>query len=248
MQEKDKIDSIAKKIQSKLISIGFLWIDIAIKDELNELEWLMNKLIRQWKSKLAREDIQDIIKEFKSKSSRKNYPLFSDQDDNDNYPSYHSAIIEMIQEFRLSLNEEPRKAILSINVDSQDYISKSRIDELRLLNLNNFDISKLIRLCEEVNIAFNNQCYFSVWFLVRIIKDHIPPIFWKENFVEVASNKWNSSIKKSLHHLENSLKHIADDMAHGHISKKEILPNVQTVTFQAELDVLLGLIIKELSK
>ena len=37
----------------------------------------------------------------------------------------------------------------------------SRIDDLRNLSSPDFDFRKLIRLCEELNTAYNNGCYFA---------------------------------------------------------------------------------------
>ena len=40
-------------------------------------------------------------------------------------------------------------------------LAGSRIDDLRNLSSPDFDSRKLIRLCEELNTAYNNGCYFA---------------------------------------------------------------------------------------
>ena len=40
-------------------------------------------------------------------------------------------------------------------------LAGSRIDDLRNLSSPDFDFRKLIRLCEELNTAYNNGCYFA---------------------------------------------------------------------------------------
>lgn len=129
-------------------------------------------------------------------------------------------------------------------ISSFDYIHKNRIEELRGIESDDFDLSKLIRFCEELNIAYQNKNYLSVAMLARAILDHIPPIFGFKTFVEVASNYGGKSLKKSLQSLQNSLRNIADAHLHEPIRRKEILPNETQVDFRNDLDVLLGEIVR----
>ena len=126
------------------------------------------------------------------------------------------------------------------------YVNKLRIDELTLLSNNNFDLRRLIKLCDEINHTFNNKCYISTIILVRAVLDHIPPIFVKKTFTEVANNYGGKSFKETMLHLDNSSRKIADLYLHTQISNKEDVPLEQQVNFSQSLDLLLSEIIKSL--
>jgi hypothetical protein len=125
-------------------------------------------------------------------------------------------------------------------------LADSRIDELRNLSSPDFDFRKLIRLCEELNTAYNNGCYFGTAMLTRGLLDHVPPIFQKSSFAEVTNNYSGGgrSFKDTMHHLENAARKVADGLLHMPIRKSETLPTAQQVCFAPQLDVLLGEIIR----
>ena len=130
---------------------------------------------------------------------------------------------------------------------SISFIDVSRLEELKLIGKEKYDLLKLIRLCEEINIAHQNSCYMTMAMLMRAIIDHVPPIFGVNQFSEVANNyKGAKSFKDSMTHLEGSLRKIADSHLHVQIRKKETLPTYSQVNFSAELDVLLAEIIRVL--
>lgn len=130
-----------------------------------------------------------------------------------------------------------------------DYFSKEKIQTLKDLKNNNFDISKLIQILEEVNLIYKNSCYLSVSSLLRMLIDHIPPIFGYKSFKEVVNNyKFSLSDGKNLEHLLGGLKNISDWTLHSHIGNKEVLPTEQTIEFRADFDVLLKNIIFILNK
>jgi len=131
-------------------------------------------------------------------------------------------------------------------ISSFDFVHENRFEELRNLNNTDFDLSKLIRLCEELNSAFQNGNYLSIAMLVRAILDHVPPIFGYKTFIEVANNYGGKSLKKSLQNLQNSSSNIADAYLHEPIRKKESLPNEIQVDFRSDLDVLLAEIVRVL--
>ena len=124
------------------------------------------------------------------------------------------------------------------------YVDTRRIDELRNLTTHNFDLAKLIRLCEELNICYNHECYLAVAMLTRAIVDHIPPVFGASTFSQVVNNCKGKSFKDSMKNLNNSLRAIADSHLHVHIRKKEVLPNRTQVSFSADLDVLLAEVVR----
>lgn len=130
------------------------------------------------------------------------------------------------------------------------YVSSERIEELRQLSTTKFDLTKLIRLCEELNSSNRMQNWFAVGALVRAIIDHIPPIFNYKNFSEVANNYSAPgkarSFKPSMDHLENSMRKISDSFLHSQITKSETLPNEMQVDCKRDLDVLLEEVIRTL--
>lgn len=125
------------------------------------------------------------------------------------------------------------------------YIDSSRMAELRTLGTAKFDVSKLIRLCEELNRCLNSECFFSMIMLTRSIIDHVPPIFGFSKFSEVANSYTGSkSFRESMQHLENSSRKIADQHLHCQIRKSETVPTLAQVNFANDLDVLLAEIVR----
>lgn len=125
------------------------------------------------------------------------------------------------------------------------YVHSSRIVELRSITSRAWDVSRLIRLCEELNIAHEHDCHMATAMLVRSIVDHVPPIFGVRTFNDVANQyEGAKSFRGSMHHLQQSLRNIADAHLHIQIRKTEVLPTGQQVDFRADLDVLLAEIVR----
>ncbi len=125
------------------------------------------------------------------------------------------------------------------------YVSLERIVELEAIPSPDFDLLKLVRLCEELNVCYVRDCFLSVAMLVRAIIDHVPPIFGCANFSAVANNyRGAKSFKKSMEHLHKSLRNIADLHLHVQIRKSESLPTKVQVNFSADLDLLLAEIVR----
>lgn len=114
---------------------------------------------------------------------------------------------------------EDEKKEFKFRNDSQSIISNERIDELKTIKSSDFDIRKLVRLCEELNSNAINGNWYSVCFLSRAIIDYVPPIFGLNNFNQVASNHGGRSIKKNLKNLQLSLRNIADGHIHAQARK-----------------------------
>lgn len=126
------------------------------------------------------------------------------------------------------------------------FVDPSRLAELRIIKSTQYDLSKLVRYCEELNYSFENECFLAVPMLGRAILDHVPPIFGCKTFSEVANNysAGTKSFKQSIEHLENSLRKIADAHLHVQIRKSEVLPNKTQVNFSSDLDVLLAEVVR----
>ncbi|HXJ94043.1 MAG TPA: hypothetical protein VMT20_14435 [Terriglobia bacterium] len=126
------------------------------------------------------------------------------------------------------------------------FIAESRVSELRKLTSTEFDFKKLIRLCEELNTAYREECYLATAMLIRGMLDHVPPLFKQSSFKEVANNYGGGgkSFKDTMQYLENAARKIADSHLHMPIRKSETLPAERQVDFGASLDVLLSEIVR----
>lgn len=122
-----------------------------------------------------------------------------------------------------------------------DYVNPQRIDELRSISKAEFNLSKLIKMCEELNICSSSSAHFATLMLVRSVLDHIPPIFGCGTFSEVANNHdGGKSFKKAMLKLNDSARPFADSYLHSQVRSSESLPNQTQVNFSSELDALLG--------
>jgi hypothetical protein len=116
---------------------------------------------------------------------------------------------------------------------------------LRALAPAQFDFRKLIRLCEEINIAYSQGCFFATAMLIRGLLDHVPSVFGKNKFSEVSNNySGGKSFKDTMHHLESAARKVADAHLHMPIRKSETLPTAQQVNCAQQLDVLLAEIVR----
>src|SRR5262249_18976893 len=79
-------------------------------------------------------------------------------------------------------NEALLIGILDKLYDTEPFIHGNRIDQLRAANSNSFDLVKLIKLCEELNLCYANNWFFAVASLTRALLDHVPPIFECKTF------------------------------------------------------------------
>lgn len=128
------------------------------------------------------------------------------------------------------------------------FVDESRITDLRRLSSSDFDLTKVIALCEELNQSYRSQCYYAVAALTRTLLDHVPPLFSCRTFTEVANNySGGKSFKDCMKRLDEAARAIADMHLHAHIRQTEVLPNRTQVNFSNEADVLLAEIIRSLS-
>jgi hypothetical protein len=124
---------------------------------------------------------------------------------------------------------------------AEEYVAQSRIQELAACPKRDWDLRRLIRLCEELNVNYANGCFMSCAMLVRAIADHVPPIFGCGSFSEVANNSSGGrSFRKSMQNLHQSMRNIADAHLHVQIRRSESLPMQPQIDFRSDLDVLLG--------
>ena len=129
------------------------------------------------------------------------------------------------------------------------FVDPIRINELKAIKNNSFDLTKLICLCEELNNAtqMNNNISSSM-LQQRAIIDHTPPIFEYNTFSQFANNyrEGSKSFKKAMMILDNSLRNIADNNIHSQVRGKEVLPTAIQVQFHQEIDLLLSEVVRKL--
>jgi hypothetical protein len=128
---------------------------------------------------------------------------------------------------------------------SPSFVAPSRIEELLTSKSKAFDFTKLVRLCEELNLCFSAECYLATSMVTRSVLDHVPPVFGCKTFQEVANNYPGSkSFRESIQHLEKSSRKIADQHLHCQIRKSEVLPTTKQVDCSQDLDVLLAEVVR----
>jgi hypothetical protein len=138
---------------------------------------------------------------------------------------------------------------IKLHTTARAYVDPDRIEELKGISDARFDLTKLVRLCEELNLAFAGECYLTIAMITRAILDHVPPILGRAKFADVANNYAGSkSFKESMQNLENSSRKIADQHLHGQVRSSETLPTVRQVDFSNDLDVLLAEVSRLLKK
>lgn len=172
--------------------------------------------------------------------------LASDLYRHDEWMEIKERIVEILQICRRELeimSAQSFQSPMASLAESFGYVSATRIQELKAIKSKRVDLTKLIRLCEELNIAHANDLNLATAMLLRAILDHVPPIFSKALFKEVASGYGGKSFKDIMQHLENGARKIADSHLHVQIRKKEVLPTSLQVNFSPHLDFLLAEVI-----
>jgi hypothetical protein len=122
------------------------------------------------------------------------------------------------------------------------FVSVERMNALKELNNTDFDCTRLICLCDELNECASRENAHAVIMLTRSILDHVPPVFGHENFRRVASNYGGGgvSFKKSVERLENQSRRVADRLLHMPIRNREAAPTMHEVNFAPEVETLLA--------
>lgn len=163
-----------------------------------------------------------------------------------NFPDDLKGFIFEIK--KVAKSPTPKKAETSDESRVGYYVENLTIIRLSKIKSKDFDLSRLIKLCQELNDAYSLKNYLTCGMLLRSILDHIPPIFEKKTFKEVSSNYGTRSFKDIVKPLQESSKKIADSYLHTPIRKKEILPTKTQVSFQPNLDFLLNEVVRILKE
>jgi hypothetical protein len=164
-------------------------------------------------------------------------------------PSY-ASVDETSKVIRAAVRTIERKRVRppALPPGSTPYVDPARIIALQAIGKGPWDFTRLVELCREINVTAANRCHMSTAMLLRTILNHVPPVFGFNAFAEVANNhggaKSQKSFKASMQRLEGSLRNIADMHLHSPIRAREDVPTAVQVDFAADLDVLLGEIIR----
>jgi hypothetical protein len=190
-------------------------------------------------------DFKDLPSDYRTKLSNIEIGMKFNVHGGPSYNDVGNAIAAIEAASRhLSRTRTFREDRASERVTLTPYVNDARLNQLRQLRSQSHDFGRLIRLCEELNIANENDCHMSIAMLVRTIIQHVPPVFSKRNFDEVTTEYGGSSLRESLAILNNTSRTIANQHLHTTIRRTEILPNATQVDFRAHLDVLLGEIVR----
>ena len=137
------------------------------------------------------------------------------------------------------------KTLPPLEKRESSYVDLGRLGELEQINSQDFDLARLIRLCNEINICWSNGCCYATVMLVRSILDHVPSVFQFNEFSEVANNySGTKAFKESMQNLENSSRKIADSALHTRMRSSETLITPTQANFSQDLDVLLAEIVR----
>lgn len=148
----------------------------------------------------------------------------------------------------LAQNKSIEQKIQSGDDGRAAYIDKNTLLRISRIKNKNFDLSRLILFCNELDDNYSLKNYHSCAMLLRAILDHIPPIFQKKDFASVCAQHGGKSFKNIMRPLNETAKKIGDDYLHTQISNKVLVVTKTQISFQANLDVLLNEIASILEK
>jgi len=166
-------------------------------------------------------------------------------------PPTPDELLEAIALVEGGLNQVRRKKVQPAKASGGStmplYVDAQRILQLQAIRAHEWDLRKLVRLLQEINLAYANEMHMATVMLVRAVADHISPILGCRNFSEVANNYTAPrSFSDQMKHLEGSMRKVADMHLHQQVRKSEVLPSAAQVDFRPALDVLLAEILRVL--
>jgi len=166
--------------------------------------------------------------------------------ENSIYEAYdlHSDLLVIIDDIREALSKTP----VEWSALQNEFVDSSVIEKLRLVQNPNYDLTKVIQFCQEINGTFNAGYYLSTALLIRSLINHIPPIFGHKTFQQVVSQATKSR-KELFMPLDQVARDVGDLHTHDTIRHKENLPTKRQIElFKPSIEILLQEIITELQK
>lgn len=121
-----------------------------------------------------------------------------------------------------------------------NFVTRERLATLRGLRHPDYDCTRLIIMCEELNDCATNGNAHAVSMLTRAVMDHVAPAFGLTSFQQVASNhSGGRSFKRSMERLDQHSRTVADRLLHMPMRQREVAPTMKEVDFSAEMEALL---------
>lgn len=160
--------------------------------------------------------------------------------------SFITGVAEQLNEFLylidkvVAQNKGMGQKMRKEDVGRTAYVDKNTLLRLNKIESKNFDLSRLISFCNELDDNYSLENYHSCAMLLRAILDHIPPVFNKKSFEDVCAQHGGKSFKDIIRPLNETAKKIGDDYLHTQINKKVLAVTKTQVSFQANLDTLLN--------
>jgi hypothetical protein len=152
-----------------------------------------------------------------------------------------TTLNKAIEQIRHEIDTLCQPEAIKLITTQKDYIHQDRIKELKEISSAQFDLCKLLKFCEELNICYKANNLFAIIMLTRALIDHVPPIFGFKTFNELVNNySGTKSFKENMERLNASCRKIADQHLHTPIRKSESLPTMNQVDFSNDIDVLLA--------
>jgi hypothetical protein len=152
-----------------------------------------------------------------------------------------TTLLQAIEQLKHEIDTADQPQAIKMSSPTKEYIHPDRMRELREITSDKFDLSKLQKICEELNGCYRSNCILSIILLTRTLIDHVPPVFGYKSFNEVVSNYGGTkSFKENMERLNLSSRKIADQHLHTPMRKSESIPTMNQVDFSNDIDVLLA--------
>ncbi|MFC9250408.1 hypothetical protein [Amycolatopsis thailandensis] len=135
---------------------------------------------------------------------------------------YVRKAVQWIDELPGDGNESEVQRLVPLIAPRPSYVDEALIDKLEAAQaVTKWNLKKLLQLLRELNENYRNEAVYACHALLRMILDHVPPIFGQPNFGSVTSQyKPRSSDKKYSENLEN-FRLQADDAMHRQARQRE---------------------------
>lgn len=128
------------------------------------------------------------------------------------------------------------------------FLNTELLIQLKAIQRARLDLSKLVKMCEELNDGYARGNYISSVLLLRAIINHVPPVFGATAFSEVVAQA-GRSVKAILTRLNEECRPIADLHAHVLMRPTEHLPTKnQLEPYKAGFEVLIQEVLVSLGR
>lgn len=127
------------------------------------------------------------------------------------------------------------------------FLNTDVLIKLKAIQGARLDLTKLAKMCEELNDAYARGNYISSALLLRAIINHVPPVFGFTTFSEVVAHAGRST-KAILTRMNEEARPIADLHTHFLMRPKEHLPTKNQIEpYKAAFEVLIQEVLVSMS-